>query len=174
MSWVFREPPYLGKGPRLAHAAYLAKNLNAHSGFLCLTPKAEEKFRQFAPSRFLPWCVDLELFNGKSADKKPKSRSFSLRGKRSEITKLLPKQLKKSVLRCCHRSLFLVSGKTSRRTFAGSTRPTIHPIRQLTIQPFGSGMPSALAFAFHLPVMQTTLAGTPTYWKAWRWPNPSS
>ena len=81
VSWVFREPPYLGKGPRLAHAAYLAKNLNAHSGFLCLTPKAEEKFRQFAPSRFLPWCVDLELFNGKSADKKPKKPFFLATGK---------------------------------------------------------------------------------------------
>ena len=69
VSWVFREPPYLGKGPRLAHAAYLAKNLKAHSGFLCLTPNAEKRFGQFAPSRFLPWCVDLELFNGKSADK---------------------------------------------------------------------------------------------------------
>ena len=45
VSWVFREPPYLGKGPRLAHAAYLAKNLSAHSGFLCLTPKARRKIQ---------------------------------------------------------------------------------------------------------------------------------
>jgi glycosyltransferase involved in cell wall biosynthesis len=81
VSWVFREPPYLGRGPRLAHAAYLAKNLSAHSGFLCLTPKAKEKFSQFAPSRFLPWCVDLELFNGKSAGEKPKKPFFLATGK---------------------------------------------------------------------------------------------
>jgi len=81
VSWVFREPPYLGKGPRLAHAAYLAKNLRAHSGFLCLTPKAEKKFREFAPSRFLPWCIDLELFNGKSSDKQPKKPFFLATGK---------------------------------------------------------------------------------------------
>ena len=65
VSWVFREPPRLRKGLHLAHAAYLAKNLRAHSGFLCLTPKAEKKFAQFAPSLFLPWYVDLKLFNGK-------------------------------------------------------------------------------------------------------------
>jgi glycosyltransferase involved in cell wall biosynthesis len=81
VSWVFRKPPCLGRGPRFAHAAYLAKNLKAHSGFLCLTAKAEGKFRQFAPSRFLPWCVDLDLFNGKPVEEKPKTPFFLATGK---------------------------------------------------------------------------------------------
>jgi len=81
VSWVFREPPLLEKGPHLAHAAYRTKNLNAHAGFLCLTPKAEETFRKYAPSRFLPWCVDLELFDGKPAEASPERPFFLATGK---------------------------------------------------------------------------------------------
>ena len=65
VSWVFRDPYHVKKGLRLAHAAYNPKRLSCHAGFLCLTPKAEETFRNHAPSRFLPWCVDLEMFDGK-------------------------------------------------------------------------------------------------------------
>jgi len=81
VSWVFREPPHVGEGPRLAHAAYRPKRLSSHAGFLCLTPKAEETFRKHAPSRFLPWCVDLELFDGKPAEAYPERPFFLATGK---------------------------------------------------------------------------------------------
>jgi glycosyltransferase involved in cell wall biosynthesis len=81
VSWVFREPPRLGRGASLAHAAYRPKNLKAHSGFLCLTPKAKNDFCKYAISRFLPWCVDLELFNGKSAEQQPAKPFFLATGK---------------------------------------------------------------------------------------------
>tara|TARA_B100001115_G_C15841156_1_gene421834 strand:- start:1966 stop:3051 length:1086 start_codon:yes stop_codon:yes gene_type:complete len=81
VSWVFREPPHVGKGSRLAHAAYRPKRLSSHAGFLCLTPKAEETFREHAPSRFLPWCVDLELFDGKPAEAYPERPFFLATGK---------------------------------------------------------------------------------------------
>ena len=77
VSWVFREPPIHGTGPRLAHAAYRPGNLGAHTGFLALTPTAEKAFAEHAPSRFLPWCVDLALFDGKPAAK-PFERPFFL------------------------------------------------------------------------------------------------
>ncbi|MDA0725523.1 MAG: glycosyltransferase [Verrucomicrobia bacterium] len=81
VSWVFREPPHVEKGPRLAHAAYRPERLSCHAGFLCLTPKAEETFRKYAPSRFLPWCVDLELFDGKPAEASPERPFFLATGK---------------------------------------------------------------------------------------------
>ena len=81
VSWVFREPPLIGTGPRLAHAAYRPERLSCHAGFLCLTPKAEETFRKYAPSRFLPWCVDLELFDGKPTEASPERPFFLATGK---------------------------------------------------------------------------------------------
>ena len=81
VSWVFREPPPIGTGPRLAHAAYRPERLSSHAGFLCLTPKAEEAFRKYAPSRFLPWCVDLDLFDGKPAETSHKRPFFLATGK---------------------------------------------------------------------------------------------
>jgi len=81
VSWVFREPPNLGTRPRLAHAAYHSKNLSAHTGFLCLTQKAEATFGKYAPSSFLPWCVDLDMFDGKPAKALPKRPFFLSTGK---------------------------------------------------------------------------------------------
>jgi glycosyltransferase involved in cell wall biosynthesis len=62
VSWTFRNPIIQNKGIKLAHQAYKPRNLSANAGFLCLTPTAEKKFRKFAPSKFLPWSVDLEMF----------------------------------------------------------------------------------------------------------------
>jgi glycosyltransferase involved in cell wall biosynthesis len=81
VSWVFREPPLIRTGPRLAHAAYRPKRLSSHAGFLCLTPKAEEAFCKYGPSRFLPWCVDLDLFDGKPAETSPQRPFFLATGK---------------------------------------------------------------------------------------------
>jgi len=81
LSWVFTEPPALGKGFKLAHRAYKPYNLRSNAGFLCLTPKAEEYYSQFAPSKFIPWCVDLGLFDGAPPKKLPKKPFFLATGK---------------------------------------------------------------------------------------------
>jgi glycosyltransferase involved in cell wall biosynthesis len=74
LSWVFSTPPNLGAGLKLAHRAYKPYNLRSNAGFLCLTEKAEKFYSEFAPSKFIPWCVDLEFFDGippKSAPDRP-------------------------------------------------------------------------------------------------------
>ena len=81
LSWVFTEPPALGRGFKLAHRAYKPYNLRSNAGFLCLTPKAEEYYSQFAPSKFIPWCVDLGLFDGAPPKKLPKKPFFLATGK---------------------------------------------------------------------------------------------
>ncbi len=64
VSWVFRPPIIKPINP---FNPYTYSNLRRHSAFLCLTPKAEKFYSQFAPSRFIPWCVDQKLFNGKTS-----------------------------------------------------------------------------------------------------------
>lgn len=81
LSWVFTEPPALGRGFKLAHRAYKPYNLRSNAGFLCLTPKAEEYYSRFAPSKFIPWCVDLELFDGAPPKKLPEKPFFLATGK---------------------------------------------------------------------------------------------
>ena len=95
LSWVFREPHYVKKGPRLAHSAYRPKRLSCHAGFLCLTPKAEETFRQHAPSRFLPWCVDLEMFDGKPTKASSERPFFLATGKTDRDYETLTNAAKK-------------------------------------------------------------------------------
>jgi glycosyltransferase involved in cell wall biosynthesis len=81
LSWVFTEPPNLGRGFKLAHRAYKPFNLRSNAGFLCLTPKAEKYYSNFAPSKFIPWCVDLELFDGAPPKKLPEKSFFLASGK---------------------------------------------------------------------------------------------
>ena len=81
ISWVFGLPPNLGQGLKLAHRAYSPKNLRAHAGFLCLTQKAEKYYSEFAPSKFIPWCVDMEMFDGKPPRKKVLKSFFLASGK---------------------------------------------------------------------------------------------
>ena len=81
ISWVFGLPPDLGEGFKLAHRAYRPKNLKAHAGFLCLTPKAEKYYSKFAPSKFIPWCVDMEMFDGKPPKEKTNQPFFLATGK---------------------------------------------------------------------------------------------
>ena len=72
------------KTESLAHGKPFAlwkKNLDAHSGFLCLTPRAERAFAEHGKSRFLPWCVDQDLFDGMPARQKPKRPFFLATGK---------------------------------------------------------------------------------------------
>ena len=81
VSWVFTEPPNLGEGFKLAHRAYKPYNLRSNAGFLCLTPKAEKYYSRFAPSKFIPWCVDLELFDGAPPIKLSEKPFFLATGK---------------------------------------------------------------------------------------------
>ena len=81
LSWVFTEPPNLGSGLKLAHRAYKPYNLRSNAGFFCLTPKAEKYYSNFAPSKFIPWCVDMEIFDGKPPKKLPEKPFFLATGK---------------------------------------------------------------------------------------------
>jgi glycosyltransferase involved in cell wall biosynthesis len=78
LSWVFRTPDENKKMPL---DPYLDTNLREHAGFLCLTPNAEKYFSQFAPSRFIPWCVDMDLFDGKPYKSLPNNPFFLATGK---------------------------------------------------------------------------------------------
>ena len=62
VSWTFRNPISKAIIPKLAHLAYRESNLSSNAGFLCLTPSTESNFERFAPSKFIPWCVDTEMF----------------------------------------------------------------------------------------------------------------
>jgi glycosyltransferase involved in cell wall biosynthesis len=81
LSWVFTEPPNLGSELKLAHRAYKPYNLRSNAGFLCLTPKAEKYYSKFAPSKFIPWCVDMDLFDGAPPKKIPEKPFFLATGK---------------------------------------------------------------------------------------------
>ena len=81
ISWVFSLPPNRRGHFNLAHRAYRSKNLKAHAGFLCLNPKAEKYYSQFAPSKFIPWCVDMEMFDGKPPREKTVKPFFLASGK---------------------------------------------------------------------------------------------
>ena len=76
--WVFSPPRKNYKG--FFHP-YNQNNLRNYSGFLCLTPKAEKYFSQFAPSKFIPWCVDLEMFDGKNSHESADKPFFLASGK---------------------------------------------------------------------------------------------
>ena len=77
-SWVFSVPP-----PNIINPLnpYHPKNLKSNAGFLCLTPAAEKHFSQFAPSKFIPWCVDQKLFNGEPPLINPNKPFFLASGK---------------------------------------------------------------------------------------------
>ena len=94
LSWVFSEPPDLGRGIKLAHRAYKPYNLRSNAGFLCLTPKAEEYYSKFAPSKFIPWCVDLDIFNGAPPKESPEKPFFLATGKTCRDYKTLIKAAK--------------------------------------------------------------------------------
>jgi len=97
VSWVFTEPPALGHGFKLAHRAYKPYNLRSNAGFLCLTPKAEKYYSKFAPSKFIPWCVDMEIFDGKPPQKLSEKPFFLATGKTYRDYETLVKAAKEVV-----------------------------------------------------------------------------
>ena len=76
--WVFRMPE---RNDKTTFGTYGNQNLSRHSGFFCLTPIAENKFSKFAFSKFIPWCVDLKLFDGKPSIAPPNKPFFLATGK---------------------------------------------------------------------------------------------
>ncbi|MDC0548103.1 glycosyltransferase [Opitutales bacterium] len=78
VSWVFQLPH---DATTSILSSYQVKNLKKHKGFCCLTPKAEKDFSKYSVSQFIPWCIDLELFDGKPAIEKPKEPFFLATGK---------------------------------------------------------------------------------------------
>ena len=76
ISWVFRPPKKLSQN---YFNSYNERSLYSQSGFFCLTKIAEEYFSQFALAKFIPWCVDLDLFDGRQA--KAKTPFFLASGK---------------------------------------------------------------------------------------------
>ena len=75
------KPYHANSGLKLAHQAYKPRSLSANAGFLCLTPTTEKNFSEFAPSQFLPWCVDLEMFRPSKETSLPKKPFFFASGK---------------------------------------------------------------------------------------------
>jgi len=88
VSWVFRKPNNL---PNSSYSNYGSKNLNSHGGFLCLTPNAKRTFSEHGKSKFLPWCVDLKLFDGLPSRQKPRNPFFLASGKTSRDYEALVK-----------------------------------------------------------------------------------
>lgn len=73
VAWTFKIPSSSSNSS--FQLSYRENQLNKSAGFFCLTPSAQSYFMQFALSRFIPWCVDMDLFDGKTdideEDKKP-------------------------------------------------------------------------------------------------------
>jgi glycosyltransferase involved in cell wall biosynthesis len=86
LPWVFQPLTQVTSSPI---CSYFRSHPNVHAGFLCLTPKAEDYFSQFAPSRFIPWCVDMDLFDGRSAKEMPAKPFFLATGKTGRDYKTL-------------------------------------------------------------------------------------
>ena len=78
VSWVFRQPPGDAHG---VFSPYREEKLKAHAAFLCLTERCVEFFSPHAPSKFMPWCVDLKIFDGNPPKEKPKEPFFLAAGK---------------------------------------------------------------------------------------------
>lgn len=79
VSWVFRMPKFR---KRAIFHSYKSNNLSLHDGFLCLTPNCAKDFSSFGISKFLPWCVDRNLFYPKKeCDNSPKKPFFLATGK---------------------------------------------------------------------------------------------
>jgi glycosyltransferase involved in cell wall biosynthesis len=74
ISWTFSVPAPTSESS--IQLSYRKNTLKKTAGFLCLTPKAENYFNQFATSIFIPWCVDMDLFDGKTDTYQEHSKPF--------------------------------------------------------------------------------------------------
>ena len=78
ISWVFRKPKIIENG---FFSPYSISKLNKHTAFLCLTPNAYKSFQAHAHSKFLPWCVDLDIFSPNLSNGKQIKPFFLATGK---------------------------------------------------------------------------------------------
>ena len=78
ISWAFRPPE---KPSSSILDSYSKINSSSHKAFFCLTPNAEKYYSKYAKSNFIPWCVDLDLFDGKQYTHKQGSPFFLATGK---------------------------------------------------------------------------------------------
>jgi glycosyltransferase involved in cell wall biosynthesis len=78
ISWVFRSH---ANEPKSILDPYYPANLKSNSGFFCLTLNAEKYTTQYAPAKFIPWCVDLDMFDGNPPREKPDKPFFWANGK---------------------------------------------------------------------------------------------
>ena len=62
-AWVYQKPKNIKQN---IIDPYSRRNLESHSALLCLTPKAQKHFSSFTKSKFIPWCIDLKMFDGKA------------------------------------------------------------------------------------------------------------
>ena len=92
-AWVFSSPQRKIKSPL---DPYHSSNLKRYSGFFCLTPAAEKYFSQFAPSKFIPWCIDMNMFDGKPSLNQTKTPYFLASGKTARDYKTLVKSAYKT------------------------------------------------------------------------------
>lgn len=76
--WVFRPPSFPVRNPI---NAYSPPNLKKNIGFMCLTPKAETYYSKFSFSKFIPWSVDTQLFDGKPSSRNNSKPFFLATGK---------------------------------------------------------------------------------------------
>ena len=86
VSWVFREPSKNSNG---FLSPYERRKLEAHGAFLCLTKKCTRFFSKHAPSTFMPWCVDLKIFDGNPPRENAKKTFFLANGKTGRDFKTL-------------------------------------------------------------------------------------
>jgi glycosyltransferase involved in cell wall biosynthesis len=78
VAWVFQKP---NNSVKSILNPYSRRNLKSNSVLLCLTPRAEKYFSSYTKSTFIPWCVDLDLFDGKQSTHKPGADFFLATGK---------------------------------------------------------------------------------------------
>ena len=78
VSWVFREP---AKNSNCIFSPYKRSKLKAHAAFLCLTKKCTRFFSKHAHSKFMPWCVDMNIFDGEPPRENPEKTFFLATGK---------------------------------------------------------------------------------------------
>ena len=78
ISWVFRHP---NNRVNSLLDPYSQKNLQSNDALLCLTPDAEKHFSKLVRSKFIPWCIDMEMFDGKPPINKPEKPFFLASGK---------------------------------------------------------------------------------------------
>ena len=78
VAWIYQKPNNSAKG---FLNPYSRKNIKSIDALLCLTPTAEKFFSLYTKSKFIPWCIDLELFDGKQPFQQPNNPFFLATGK---------------------------------------------------------------------------------------------